>query len=137
MQASRQIISLADAGTAPRTQALLKAESLELVHLVLPAGGRLPVHAAPGEITLLGLSGTLTLELADRTLQLGPGALVHLARGEPHAVLSVGGARALLTICLHRAAPLRTDNLPAPADGHRGAARDRPSRAARPATGTP
>lgn len=122
MQTSHQIISLVDAPTAMRTQALLKAESLELVHLVLPAGRHLPVHAAPGEITLLGLVGTLTLELADHTLQLGPGDLVHLARGEPHAVHSVGGAHALLTICLHRAPPLCVDPRPAPVDARRSTA---------------
>jgi len=130
MHTSRQIIALADAHRAPRTRALLKAESLELVHLVVPAGGGLPVHAAPGEITLLGLAGNLTLELADRTLQLGPGALVHMARGEPHAVRSTGGAHALLTICLHRTPPQRSDPLPAPADARRSTGAPLPGAAA-------
>jgi quercetin dioxygenase-like cupin family protein len=130
MRTSRQIISLANVHTAPRTRALLKADSLELVHLVLPAGACLPVHAAPGEITLCGLVGTLTLELADRTLQLGPGALVHLSRGEPHAVRSDGGAHALLTICLHRTAPQRVEPRQAPADERRSTGAPVPGAAA-------
>lgn len=111
--ASAQVVPLAAGRTAdapmPCTHAVIKAESLEVIHLSVPAGGRLPMHAAPGEITLFGLSGTLTLELHDRSLQVGPGDFVHLGRGAPHAVHSAEGARALLTICLHREPPSRTE----------------------------
>jgi len=93
------------ADPSARTQALLKAASLELVHLVLPAGARLPEHAAPGEITLQCLQGSLLLPLRDRTLRLVPGDLVHLAAGEPHAVHAQADSRALLTLCLHRLPP--------------------------------
>jgi quercetin dioxygenase-like cupin family protein len=104
--ASGEVVLLDAHQAAPaRTQAVIKVESLEVVQLALPPGGRLPVHAAPGEITLFGLWGTLSLELSDRTLQLGPHQFVHLARGEPHAVRTIGGACALLTLCLHREPP--------------------------------
>lgn len=109
--------ALAPEATAQRTQAVIKAESLEVVHLMLPPGGRLPVHAAPGEITLFGLIGTLTLELRDRTLQIGPGEFVHLARGEPHGVYAENAAHALLTICLHREPPMRAKATTSPTGG--------------------
>jgi quercetin dioxygenase-like cupin family protein len=100
-----QVIALGDHDPQParrRTHALLKTETLELVHLVLPAGAGLPEHAAPGEITLFGLQGCLILRLRDRDLCLHAGDLVHLAPGEPHAVHAQADSRALLTLCLHR-----------------------------------
>jgi quercetin dioxygenase-like cupin family protein len=98
------------ASNAPaRTTAVLKAESLEVVQLVLPAGGHLPTHSAPGEITLFGLAGTLTIDLPGRRVQLGAGDFLHLARGVPHAVHAADAARALLTICLHRERPGATN----------------------------
>lgn len=69
----------------------------------------LAANAAPGEITLFGLSGTLTLELRDRTLRVGAGDFVRLARGVPHAVHSADGASALLSLCLHREPPSRNE----------------------------
>ena len=104
-----QVISLREPGSQPsqrRTHALLKADSLELVHLVLPAGAALPEHAAPGEITLLGLQGRLVVELRGQTLRLEAGDLMHLAAGEPHAVRAEADSRALLTLCLHREPPV-------------------------------
>lgn len=123
-----QVIALHEGlgATAPvRTQALLKAASLELVRLVLPAGARLPEHAAPGEITLQGLQGRLLLQLRDRTLLLGPGDLVHLDAGEPHAVHALADSRALLTLCLHR--PLLHAGDEAPHHGGGGLRHPRPT----------
>jgi len=103
-----QVIALRDSASAlahRRTHALLKAESLELVQLVLPAGAVLPEHAAPGEITLHVLQGCLLVQLRNRDLRLGAGDLVHLAPGEPHAVHAQADSRALLTLCLHRQPP--------------------------------
>ena len=64
---------------------------------------------APGEITLFGLAGTLTIDLPGRRVQLGAGDFLHLARGVPHAVHAADAARALLTICLHRERPGATN----------------------------
>lgn len=103
-----QVIALREPGSQPsqrRTHALLKADSLELVQLVLPAGAALPEHAAPGEITLFGLEGCLIVALRDQALRLEAGDLLHLAAGEPHAVRAEADSRALLTLCLHREPP--------------------------------
>lgn len=91
---------LADASTPPRTTAILKAEQLEVVQVVLAAGKTMPEHHVPGEITLLCLVGRIVLRTPNAELQLGPGDFIHLCRGEPHALTALEDASALLTICL-------------------------------------
>ena len=59
---SGQVVNLL-ANWPVSTTALLKARCLEAVRLALPAGTRMPRHAAPGEITLLGVSGRMSLVL--------------------------------------------------------------------------
>lgn len=90
---------------AQRTHALIRAPQLEVARLVLPAGHRMPEHAAPGEITLQGLAGRVDLVLGGRRVALGPGDLVHLAAGEAHAVEAIEPSVLLLTLCRVRAAP--------------------------------
>ena len=92
--------AISGAAAGERTQALLKAQELEVVRLVLRKGRRLPRHAAPGEITLLGLEGRMDLLLDDGVVPLLPGRLVHLAAGAPHAVRAAEDSAALLTISL-------------------------------------
>ena len=67
---------LAAVSPPPRTTAILKADQLEVVQIVLAAG-------------------TPSAES-----QLGPGDFIHLRRGEPHALTALEDATALLTICL-------------------------------------
>lgn len=103
---SGEVLALPGLPTADAsTQALVKADSLEVVHLVLPAGRVMPRHQAPGEITILGLRGVLSLQLDTHRVDIGPGDFIHLAAAEPHAVEALSDASALLTLCLHRTAP--------------------------------
>jgi quercetin dioxygenase-like cupin family protein len=100
---SGEVVALRPLGAAlaqARTTALLKARQLEVVRLVLAAGRSLPQHAAPGEITLLGLEGQIELTTPSGRVEIGPGDFIHLAAREPHAVRAVRDASALLTICL-------------------------------------
>ena len=85
-----------------QTTALIKAEQLELVRVVLPAGKRLPAHAARGEITVHCIEGRIELSTAGRTQVLGAGDLVHLRRNESHALHALVDASALLTLCLSK-----------------------------------
>jgi len=87
---------------------LVKADCLEVARLSLPTGARMPRHAAPGEITLLGVSGHMSLVLDDRTIRIGPGDFVHLHAGEPHAVEVHEDVQVLLTLCLHPGASARS-----------------------------
>ncbi len=100
---SGQVVPLAPlavASTPPRTTAILKAEQLEVVQVVLAAGKTMPEHHVPGEITLLCLVGRIVLRTPNVELQLGPGDFIHLSRGERHALTALEDATALLTICL-------------------------------------
>lgn len=91
---------LAAASPPARTTAILKAEQLEVVQVVLAAGKSMPEHHVPGEITLLCLAGRIVLRTPGAELQVGPGDFVHLGRGEPHALTALEDATVLLTICL-------------------------------------
>lgn len=91
-----------------RTHALLKAEQLELVHLVLPKGRQLSEHKAPGEITLFAIEGEMRVAFDGRIRHLTAGSVIHLSAGIPHAVEALTDASALLTICLLRPASLKT-----------------------------
>lgn len=83
-----------------RTTALLKAEQLEVVRVVLAAGTTMREHSAPGEITLLGIEGEIELRLPTATHRLGAGDFILLAAGEPHALHALSDASVLVTICL-------------------------------------
>ncbi len=91
---------LAAVSPPPRTTAILKADQLEVVQIVLAAGKTMPEHHVPGEITLLCLAGRVVFRTPSAELQLGPGDFIHLSRGEPHALTALEDATALLTICL-------------------------------------
>lgn len=83
-----------------RTTALLKAEQLEVVRVVLAAGATMREHQAPGEITLLGIEGEVELRLPAATHRIGAGDFILLAAGEPHALHALSHASLLVTICL-------------------------------------
>jgi quercetin dioxygenase-like cupin family protein len=100
---SGQVISLYPGNrvSAPeRTTAILKAEQLEVIQLVLAAGKTLPEHQVAGEITLLGLTGTIVLRTSQGEQLLGPGDFIHMRGGEPHTLTARDDATALLTISL-------------------------------------
>ena len=82
------------------TTALIKSAQLELVRIVLPAGKAMREHRTRGEITVLCLEGLIEFSTPGATHRLAAGQLVHLAGGEPHALLALSDASALLTICL-------------------------------------
>lgn len=94
------VLPLGDRLGSLRTTAILKADQLEVVQIVLAAGKTMPEHHVPGEITLLCLAGRIVLRTPSAESQLGPGDFIHLRRGEPHALTALEDATALLTICL-------------------------------------
>lgn len=86
------------AGT--RTTALLKAEQLEVVRIVLPAGTTMREHQTPGEITVLCIEGVIEFTTPAGVQTLSAGDFIHLRGGEPHALHALQDASALVTICL-------------------------------------
>jgi quercetin dioxygenase-like cupin family protein len=94
------VLPLGDRLRASKTTAILKAEQLEIVRIVLLAGKGLVEHAAPGEISLLCIEGCIDFTVAGTALRMRAGDLIHLHAGEPHALMAVEDASALLTIRL-------------------------------------
>ena len=83
-----------------RTTAILKADQLEIVRLVLLAGQGLREHEAPGEVTVLCIEGEVEFDTPGATQVLAAGDLIHLRRREPHALRARSDASLLVTICL-------------------------------------
>ena len=79
---------------------LLKSEHLQVFRLVLPKGKAFKEHQVPGEIIVQCLEGRIEFVTPDRTLQLGPGELLYLNGGDPHALTGVEDASVLVTVFL-------------------------------------
>ena len=84
------------------TTAFFKSAQLELMRLVLPRGKVMREHRVAGEITVLCIEGQIEFNALGVNSHLSPGELVHLHAGEPHSLLALSDATALLTICLVR-----------------------------------
>ena len=83
-----------------RTEALFKANNLEVMRLVLHAGKSLPSHKVPGEITIHCLEGVLSVSADGVEHILRAGELVYLPGNVGHSVLAMESSSALVTIAL-------------------------------------
>lgn len=88
-----------------RTTAIIKADQLEVVRIVLLAGKGLPEHSAPGEITVQCIEGRIAFQTPEALHMLEAGDFVHLRRNEPHALSAIVDSSALLTLCIAKPAP--------------------------------
>ena len=95
-------LSLGPALGGSRTTALMKTTDLELIRLIVPAGKVIPLHKAPGEITVQCLEGRLAFASAGTTQELAAGQLLYLAAREPHAVKGIEHSSVLGTIILSK-----------------------------------
>ncbi|MBI4199076.1 MAG: cupin domain-containing protein [Chloroflexi bacterium] len=76
----RRFLATAELGTA----------SLTVVEVVLPLGGRLPLHVHPGhEECVVVLGGPIEATLGEETATVGRGAAVIVPPGVPHALRNV------------------------------------------------
>ena len=85
--------------TSQRT-ILLRAEQVEIVRLVVPAGKEIPEHKAKGEIVVQCLEGRVAYTVFGKTLILEAGKLLYMPMGEPHSVKGIEDASLLSTIFL-------------------------------------
>ena len=83
-----------------QTRTLLRAENVEVIRLIVPAGREIPEHKAKGEIVVHCLEGQVTFSAFGNTHALQAGELLYLPTGEPHTVKAVEDASLLLTILL-------------------------------------
>jgi len=95
-------LPLGTALASSRTTTLVKTDDLELIRLVLPAGKEIPMHQAPGEITVQCLEGRISFTAESKTQELMPGQLLYLRAGEPHALKAIEDSSVLVTILLFK-----------------------------------
>ena len=103
---SGQVVSvrpLGDRLSGSRTTAILKADQLEVVRIVLEAGKHLREHRVPGEITVQCIEGRIELRTPEASHVLEAGDFIHLRRNEPHALGAIVDSSALLTLCIAKA----------------------------------
>ena len=81
-----------------KTHMLAKADDVEILRLVLPAGKELPMHVAPGVLVVQCVEGKVEFDAFGETRELEPGRLVYLPPKEPHAVRAVEPSSLLVTI---------------------------------------
>lgn len=83
-----------------QTKSLVKTTELEVIRLIIPAGKVIPLHKAPGEITVQCLEGRVEFIGHGQTQELTAGQRLFLTAGEPHAVTGVENSSLLVTLLL-------------------------------------
>ena len=91
---------LGSALASAQTQTLVRAEQVEVIRLVVPAGKEIEEHKAKGEIVVQCLEGRVAFTAFGKTQTLEAGKLLYLPTGEPHSVKGIENASLLLTILL-------------------------------------
>ena len=91
---------LRSALASSQTRTLVRAEQVEVIRLVVPAGKEIEEHQAKGEIVVQCLEGRVAFTAFGKTQNLEAGALLYLPTREPHSVKGVENASLLLTILL-------------------------------------
>jgi quercetin dioxygenase-like cupin family protein len=85
---------------ATGTRTLVKADALDVIRLVVPAGKEIPTHKAKGELVVHCLEGKVAFTSCGRTHDLEAGHLLYLPAGEPHSLRGVEDGSLLLTVLL-------------------------------------
>jgi len=81
------------------SQALVKTDQFEAIHLVVAAGASLPPHQVAGQLTLHCLTGCVKLTLADgQSKNLAAGDWLYLEGAAEHGVEGMEDSTLLLTI---------------------------------------
>ena len=91
---------LGSALASAQTKTLVRAEQVEVIRLVVPAGKEIAEHNAKGEIIVQCLEGRVVFTAFGKTHNLETGKLLYLPTGEPHTVKGIENASLLLTILL-------------------------------------
>jgi quercetin dioxygenase-like cupin family protein len=80
------------------TRAIVKSDTFEVVHLIVPAGRKIADHQVPGAITLHCLEGRVRLALPGSQPELTTGEWIYLDGGTRHSVTGIEDSSLLLTI---------------------------------------
>jgi quercetin dioxygenase-like cupin family protein len=88
---------LGPALTAAKTKTLAKADGLQIIRLVIPAGKEIQEHKANGSLIVQCLEGSVSFTALRETHLLRAGELLYLPKGELHTVKGVEDASLLVT----------------------------------------
>ena len=91
---------LGSALASAQTKTLVRAEQVEVIRLVVPAGKEIEEHKAKGEILVHCLEGRVAFTAFGKTQTLEAGKLLYLPTEEPHSVRGIQNASLLLSILL-------------------------------------
>ena len=91
---------LGSALASAQTKTLLRAQQVEVIRLVVPAGKQIEEHKAKGEIVVQCLEGKVAFTAFGKAHTLEAGKLLYLPVGQPHSVKGIENASLLLTILL-------------------------------------
>ena len=91
---------LGSALASTQTKTLVRAEQVEVIRMIVPAGKQIEEHKAKGEIVLQCLEGKVAFTAFGKTHNLEAGKLLYLPTGEPHTVKGIENTSLLLTILL-------------------------------------
>src|SRR5262249_44691296 len=91
---------LGSALASAQTHTLVRAEQVEGIRLLVPAGKEIQEQKAKGGVTLAGPEGLVAFAAFGKAENLEAGGLLYLPTGEPHSVKGVEDASLLLTILL-------------------------------------
>lgn len=94
------LIEINEDATVSRTA--LKAEGVRIVMFSFDAGQELTEHTAAMPVLLQVIDGALTVTAGGDTVELAPGAVIHLPTRMPHSVLATQPSRMVLTMLDNR-----------------------------------
>ncbi len=83
-----------------KTTTLVKTAGLEVIRLVVRAGKEIPVHKAPGPITVQCVEGRVSFTAQGQSQELHAGTLLYLAAAEPHSLNAIDDSSLLVTLVL-------------------------------------
>ena len=83
-----------------RTVILLKTDSLRLIFRSFSEGASLPMHKAPGPITVQVLDGHIEFMAGTRTTPVRKGEVLALESGVPHSVKALSNSAILITVAV-------------------------------------
>jgi quercetin dioxygenase-like cupin family protein len=75
----------------------VKADELEIIRLIIPAGKDIPEQKAAGTVVVHCLEGRVTFTALGKQRDLQAGEFLYLPTGEPHSLRGVEDASLLLT----------------------------------------
>lgn len=98
-----EVVHLSRLADSSQSTALVKTAQFEAIHLVVPAGSKIPAHRVAGQATLLCLYGRVRLALENETPTLETGDWLFLESAADHSVEGLEDSAILLAIMLNRA----------------------------------